>query len=36
MKNKIDLYKIKYLNSALKLNVITNTSIDVKPCKLKL
>ena len=36
MKNKVDLYKIKSLNSALKHNVITNTDINVKPCKLEL
>ena len=34
MKNKIDMYKIKFLNSTLKHNVITNTNINVKPCKL--
>ena len=34
MKNKTDLYKIKFVNSALKHNVITNTNM--KPCKCKL
>ena len=36
MKNKTDLYKIKFVNSALKHNVITNTNINMKPCKCKL
>ena len=36
MKNKIYLSKIKFLSSALKHNVITNTNINIKPCKLKL
>ena len=35
MKNKIDLYKIKFLKSALNHNGITNTNINVKPCKLE-
>lgn len=36
MKNTIDMYKIEFLNSALKHNVITNTNKNVKPCKLEL
>ena len=36
MKNKTDLYKIKFVNSALKHKVITNTNINMKPCKCKL
>ena len=41
MKNKTDLYKIKFVNSALKHNIITNTYTNMKPrkyvnCELKL
>ena len=36
MKNKTDRYKIKFLNSALKHNTITNTNKNAKPCKLEL
>ena len=36
MKTKTDLYIIKFLISALKHNIIANTSINMKPCKLEL
>ena len=36
IEKKNDLYKIKFVNSALKHNVITNTNINMKPCKCKL